>query len=437
MLNESSLRVAAGSRVVPPATLPCAIAGHGPRVIALSEADPLEINAALLVSGDSRCLMMAFDLLYIGGALETQLRADLAARYGLESREVLLFASHTHFAPPTDPTLPALGPCDHAYAIRIRETAVALAGELLRMPPSRCQLQVRRGQLAHSINRRRPRLGPSFTRTSGLSFDGVTFAPYEQGLRDDTATLVSLTDEAHEPLVALWHYACHPVGHTPSNVTSADFAGAARSSLRQLQGAECPVLFLQGFCADIRPNIPAAPSAGLYRKMRDYARTVITGTPPMQSSESAWRAWVSSLTEQLTRVARSPAALVEQPTSLLTAWTTVPGSALFDGSLRTAQLEVRSLKLGAGLELVMLGAEPCIGWQKHLAAALGEPEGVRLFAGYCGDVFGYLPLPEQLDEGGYEVTGFQPMLGMRGRYRKEGLEAITAAVSTVVRAVRA
>jgi hypothetical protein len=53
---------------------------------------------------------------------------------------------------------------------------------------------------------------------------------------------------------------------------------------------------------------------------------------------------------------------------------------------------------GRALEILGFGAEPTIGWQQRFAEALGEPEGIRLFSGYCGDVFGYLPVPEQLEE---------------------------------------
>ena len=41
---------------------------------------------------------------------------------------------------------------------------------------------------------------------------------------------------------------------------------------------------------------------------------------------------------------------------------------------------------------------------------------IRLYTGYLGAVFGYLPTAKQVTEGGYEVNGFQSLFGMSGRF---------------------
>ena len=51
----------------------------------------------------------------------------------------------------------------------------------------------------------------------------------------------------------LWNFACHPVMyHSPMNV-SAHFPGDVRKELREIL-SDIPVVFLQGFSGDIRPN---------------------------------------------------------------------------------------------------------------------------------------------------------------------------------------
>ena len=37
-------------------------------------------------------------------------------------------------------------------------------------------------------------------------------------------------------------------------------------------------------------------------------------------------------------------------------------------------------------------------------------------AGYLGALYGYLPTPRQIGEGGYEVTGFQRLFGLSGNF---------------------
>ncbi len=431
--------VAAGRRLVPPIKLPSAIAGHGQKSLAVEAADPLEVNAALFVSGPRRCLLVSFDLLYISGTLRSELLTELASRYGFADRDVFLFASHTHFAPPTDSTLPDLGPFDAPYALRVREAVLELVEELIREAPQRFRLEARRGRLAHSVNRRRPRVAPSYTRTWGLSFARVTFAPFLLGQRDDTATVITLTEVASGmPIAIIWHYACHPVGHTPSQVTSADFPGFAREALRRVNGEGLPVLFIQGFCGDVRPNIETRSDLSRRERLVSRARELIAGTPMMQVVPAAWQRWVGSLADQVVRIAASPPEFTDDGTGFASTCADLPLQEVFVGQLRVATMLVRGFRLGRLLEIVALGAEPSSGWQQRLQQAVGQPTGIRLYAGYCGDVFGYLPLPEQIREGGYEVVTFQPAFRMRGRFRKATLlERVSSAVKSVSAGLRA
>ena len=431
-------KIVAGHRAVPPVSHPAAIAGHGRNVIADSAADPLEINALLFNSGEKRCLLMSFDLLYVGGAFERQLRGALAARYAFADSEIVLFASHTHFAPPTDASLPELGPCDHPYAACVLEAALELVSQLVSESSASFTLEVRRGELAHSVNRRRPRRMPSYTRSSGLSFPRATFAPNPAGPRDPTATVITFLDSAtRRPIAAIWHYACHPVGHTPSNMTSADFPGAGREALRRVFGQNLPVLYLQGFCGDLRPNIEPRRSDHWREALRNAALNILAGTELPQATEATWRTWVSSLSEGVSAIAAGPPQFVEQPARLASACVTVPVGSIFEGSIAREAMRVCGLSIGRQVEILALGAEPSVGWQRRLTDALGEPKGLRLYVGYCGDVFGYLPLPEQVDEGGYEVKESQRLFGLRGRYRKAELErTVTTAVGAVVRSLQ-
>jgi hypothetical protein len=420
--KQRALRVVAGRRLVQPDSFPTHIAGHGANAVAMQAADPLEVNALLLRAGGRRCLMAAFDLLYIGGALERQLRAALAQRFGLDRSEVLLFASHTHFAPPTDGTLPALGPMDSTYADKVRDAAINLFGSLLADPGQVCHVETRRGLLSSAVNRRRPRIAPTFTRSGGFSFDRVTLGPHESGARDDTATLVRLVrNDTREPVAHLWHYACHPVARVPANVTSADFPGVARNTLRLLEGGDLPVLFLQGFCGNLRPNAAPRPPSSFVEAALGLARGAISGLSGVYTDESGWQSWVAKLETDLTAIARSPPRLMKTPHCIISEHGSMPLGEVFDGKLTRETLHLWAMRLGPELEIFAFGAAPTVEWQSRLDAALGAAPGVRLYAAYCGDVFGYLPVPEQLDEGGYEVSAFQSAFGMDGSFSRARL----------------
>jgi hypothetical protein len=438
-LAHGVVRAAAGRRVVEPAAFPVAIAGHGAGAVADSGADPLEINALLLTCNERKCLLISFDLLYVGGPLEQQLRTELSGRYGLTRSDVLLFASHTHFAPPTDPTLPALGPYDSAYAAKVAVAVADLAAELFAAPATACRLETRRGMLAHSVNRRRPRWAPTYTRSRGWSFDRVAFGRHESGPRDDTATLVRVAAAGSGATVAIfWHYACHPVGRVPTNVTSADFPGVARRALRLVESAEVPVLYLQGFCGDIRPDIEQRPARNLQERLRNFASAVAAGTYLTGGTEQGWEAWASSFDAGITRIAAAAPVIVDHPVGMSSAHDSVRLQEFFEGSSAREALHLWGVRVGRQLELYAFGAEPSIEWQNRLSAALGSPAGVRLYCAYCGDVFGYLPAPEQIAQGGYEVAAFQGLFGMAGRFNAEGLRrSIGPALQSLARTVRA
>jgi hypothetical protein len=230
--------------------------------------------------------------------------------------------------------------------------------------------------------------------------------------------VVTLTDESSAPIAAIWNYACHPVGHSPSQVTSADFPGYARDALRHFYGVAdtLPVLFLQGLCGDVRPNIEWSNNVRWRQRLFGFARNWIAGAPILRYTPASWLKWASSLAEEVTRIASGPAQFSDENMDFAVACAGVPVADLFAGLSRIDTMLVRGLRLGRKLEILGFGAEPSAGWQQRLEQEVGEPTGVRLYAGYCGDVMGYLPLPEQVDEGGYEVVQFQRAFEMNGRF---------------------
>jgi hypothetical protein len=248
-----------------------------------------------------------------------------------------------------------------------------------------------------------------------------------------------LIDESNAPVAVIWHYACHPVGHTPSQVTSADFPGHARDALRGLYGGidGLPVLFLQGFCGDVRPNIESTADVHWRQRLFGCARDWIAGTPILRPTAASWRGWVSSLASEIVRIAAAPPQLSDENMGFASTSADVPMSSLFAGESRVDTMLVRGLRIGRTVEILAFGAEPSAGWQQRLEKDAGESAGIRLYVGYSGDVIGYLPLPEQVDEGGYEVVHFQRALGMNGNFRKtELLNLVAAAVKSVRDALR-
>ncbi len=92
--------------------------------------------------------------------------------------------------------------------LRLQKTLFA---KFRREQPSEISLNVFRGQLNHSVNRRRYWPFPTVGRRYGFRLTNVLFSPNPSGPKNEAATVVVLrnTDDGR-PLGILWHYTCHP-----------------------------------------------------------------------------------------------------------------------------------------------------------------------------------------------------------------------------------
>lgn len=377
-------------------------------------ADPLEANLLLLTDlrTGERVLLASFDLLYVG----PQLRALLAERLVGRLREDQLFtaASHTHTAPATDAGKPRLGAADPAYvevvASRVAEAALCL---LDGSPGPEVTLRLVRGRAGGAVNRRSRRWGVT---RRGLST--LQLAPDEAGPRDETLVLIEARRADGSPAALLWSYACHPVGFPARSEVSADFPGVVRARLRK--GAELPVLFLQGFTGDVRPDVRDRA-----RSLRARARRLVNGPQFGLFDEARWRTWADGL------AAAVEGAREGDPTELLgplrLARRVEPLRRLMPEAPAERTVSWQSVALDPGLVLVGISAEPVTSYGGMLPAG-------ALPVGYIDDVFGYLPTDAMLAEGGYEVDGFLEDFGLSGGFQphpeswfRAGLKALEEA----------
>jgi hypothetical protein len=272
----------------------------------------------------------------------------------------------------------------------VAELAVAaenLVKGLLQVGPAETHVEIKRGRLDHSVNRRRHWPFPTIGRTYGFRLTATVMAPNPEAPTEELAPVLLLRRADDDKVIAvIWHYTCHATAVIPSDVISADFPGAVRRALRQRFG-EIPCVFAQGFCGDISPKI--------------------AGTGPRESNS---------------------------PGILAAGAGQIPLAEFFDGRAPDKPLSIQVLQLGTVFELIAVSAEVTVEWQSILDSALPAGEGrLRLYAGYLGALYGYLPTPRQIGEGGYEVTGFQHLFGLSGNF--DAGKIVPAVVSCVKRAI--
>jgi hypothetical protein len=425
----------AASSDVTPRGRPVRLAGYAARTGLVSTIlDAIEISAVLLEAGGRRCLIFSFDLMIVGSELQQAVHARLAAQ-GFAPAEVVLLASHTHFAPATDRACAPLGVPDDQFVADLAAAAEDLVKRMLQQQPAESRVEIKRGRLNHSVNRRRHWPFPTIGRTYGFRLTSTVMAPNPDAPTDELATVLLLRRADDGAVVAaIWHYTCHATAVIPPDVISADFPGAVRRALRQRFG-EIPCVFVQGFCGDISPKMAGAdPKESIGGRLRRFVRKLTSGPTFSPRMASDWQRWSESLAAGIGAIAERPPEKTDAPAALSISTAQIPLTEFFRGRAPDKPLTVQAVRLGTALELVALSAEVTVEWQSILDSALPASEGrLRLYAGYLGALYGYLPTPRQIGEGGYEVTGFQRLFGLSGNF--DAGKVVPAVVACAKRAV--
>jgi hypothetical protein len=359
-------------------------------------ADPLEANVVILRSCADTIVLIALDLMYVGGYLQDEILKALDGQVRREA--VFATAVHTHSGPPTDDSLPILGRVTPEYRSFVARLVSELALRLLNGPFVPVRLEYLEGLGAHSVNRRKKVFGIS--RNFPFIGSHVRIKPNLSGRRDDTIRMIRMRDGAGHDVALCWSYACHPVGFPALNELSSEYPGYVRNMLRATFG-HIPVVFWQGFSANIAP-LQGTPARGVASSPMIYSLRA--------SSLQEWQHWARGLGQCVINTACDQGSAVRGPMSC--SLRTLPLHEL--GLSSEKQLQLHEIRLGRDLAICGLNAEVAIEYVEVLRA-LRTPARV-IPIGCVGDVFGYLPVDAMVREGGYEARGFVRRFGLRGEF---------------------
>jgi hypothetical protein len=270
------------------------------------------------------------------------------------------------------------------------------------------------------------------------------------GAIDPEVYVVRLDDEADRPLASVVGYTMHPTTLGPGNrLLSPDWPGYLKRTMATLTAAPC--LFAQGATGDIGPGPDgftadlgvirrlgarvACAAADVFLGLRTrpasfrHDRVQESGAPlglwvadPLPEEPMVVRAasrWVelpvqpqpapaeaaaalAAAQQRLAalREARAPATDVEAATFVVKrANMTLTRAATFGGG-PTFAVELHALRIGPA---VLVGSECEPFAATGQAIKRGSPFPHTWFGGYTGGWFGYVPTPDEIPRGGYEV----------------------------------
>lgn len=211
----------------------------------------------------------------------------------------------------------------------------------------------------------------------------------------DNALYVWMFQKSHNVKFVFVYHAGHPVSRHDGTIISADYIASIRQGIREEYG-QIPIIFLQGCGADIRPNIT--------KKRRQYLP----------------KFW-------LNRQFKAPPSIEEQSTIDLTYKTSIQNlKKIGEFSCHEADFEAEQKRLTVkGCEPILY---PSLRIGNHFAFHFLPFELSHLFhlniqardkrcflVSCCQDTRGYLPHPQQIDYGGYEVDKSREYMGLETR----------------------
>jgi neutral ceramidase len=386
---------------------------------------------ALEDGSGARVVLVTLDLIGVPRALRDHVARQAQEKYKLPSAALFLNASHTHCGP-----VLRVGPSVmydlseeqvkglDAYFASVKDKLVALIGKALAdLAPAR--LGYSHARAGFAMNRRLP------------TEKGYQNSPFPDGPVDQAVPVLRVEGADGKLRAVLFGYACHNTTLS-FNRFCGDYAGFAQQYLEEAHPG-ATALFVAGCGGDQNPyprgsleqaqqhgralaNAALAALLPKSRPVRGPLRTALAEVT-LDFVPPAGRDELLKLRESRDRYARRKALLLL-------------GELEKTGRIRsTYAYPVQVIRFGSDLTLVALAGETVVDYSLRLKRELtGSPIWV---AGYCNDVFGYVPSRRVLKEGGYEAGDAFRYSVLAGPFAPSVEERIVETVHKLVKQVEA
>ncbi len=398
---------------------------------------PFYATALYMTDGELELAIVDLDIGILTNSDDAAIRAMVESTAGISANNLRLSATHTHSGPVNrqswlDEGMELVGPYWDSLPER-----VATAINAARHSAQPAHVGIGKGCSTINVNRR-PALD------NGILFTGRNW----EGVVDQEVGVVAVNRTDGKPIATILNFACHPTILGPANkLLSPDYPGYARKVVEQYGGGTC--LFLQGAAGNCGPThgfigevavakwlgerlgleaakvrleidpiprkerllevIQSGADLGMYddvpveepddtlRIINTHAKLPVGDFPPVTEAQKEFDAVVETLKN--TRKTGS-----ESEIKLAVSNAKRAGFVL-SNAIRTAEgpmeMPVQAMRIGpAALIAIPVEAFCEIGIQ----VKSNSPAAQTLFSGYTNGYMGYMPMAENFEEGGYEVT---------------------------------
>lgn len=344
----------------------------------------------------TRLVIVTLDLISITRDLRNHVEKVAGEKYQLPPEALLINASHTHCGPELRPNKVYL-PDERAeqcreYVDALEKKLVILVGQALEnlAPASLSYTHARAG---FAMNRRTP------------TERGVRNHPYPDGPVDHDVPVLLVNDAKKQLKAVLFGYACHSTTLSFYQFCG-DYAGFAKRYVEEAHPGVM-ALFMAGCGGDQNPY-PRRELELCMNHGRALANAVETA---LETYPKPVRGPLRLALDEVTLQFAEPPSRkqLENEAQSKNRWEKRHAEGLLKelddaGKIRTTYtVPIQVVRFGEDLVLAALPGEVVIDYALRFKSELAGP--AVWVAGYCNDVFGYLPSLRVLEEGGYEGGG--------------------------------
>jgi len=406
-----------------------------------SEGKVHDLRAKALVLEDpqgTRIVIITVDLLGISRPMRYWLEKQVNLRYKLSPESLLVNSSHTHCGPVIRETrysiygntLYGLSPeqiqQSEQYAERLQEKLAKLVGQSIEdLAPAR-------------LSYTHARAGFAMNRRSRIE-QGYRIQPNPDGPVDHDVPVLRVDSPDGKLRAVLFGYACHCTTLSFYKFCG-DYAGFAQEYIEQAHPGTT-AMFVAGCGGDQNPYPRGGPRTLEYCK--EHGRALANGVeaalaPRARPVSGPIRAALDTVMlefaeppgrEQLEEQVKSENKYERRHAE------TLLKELEETGKIRTTYpYLIQVIEFGDDLTMIALAGEVVVDYSLRLKAELaGRPVWI---AGYCNDVFGYLPSLRILQEGGYEGGGAMVYTPLPGPFAPSVEKLVVDKVHELVNKVR-
>ncbi len=393
------------TKITPPAGI--FLTGFGGRVgPAQGIHDELYAKAIVLSDARSDLAIVTMDLLGLDMDIVRTIWEG-AEKVGIPAKNTMLCSSHTHSGPATI-TLRGLGARDEDYVRSVEKKVVGAIHEAS-MNKRDSIIRVGEGRCNIGVNRR------EMTKEGKIILGENPLGPTDP-------TVTAITFESSASRTVLLNYACHPVVLGSSNLlVSADYPGYAVAEIERAM-KDSVAMFIQGCCGNINSKVVGGTFEDAERLGYALGREAIMaverseieeGSPlmslvkkielPLQelpSEEEIEKERIECLNNLESAKQRNERGTIELWQGLLE-WADTVAELVRKGERNLKQeIQLQVMRVGSTV-LVAIPGEPFI----EIALGIKARSKFKhtVVAGYSNGCIGYMPTPEAIEQGGYEV----------------------------------